>query len=60
MYNPGTAVAFCANAFKHSVGDWGRGDRICYSFFNKKAVLKRFGQDRAGWMTTSRFKGRSK
>src|SRR5215470_7909408 len=57
-YNPGTAVAFCANVFKHAVGPWGMGDRICYSFFNKKVILARFGQDKAGWMTTSRF-GRS-
>jgi hypothetical protein len=56
MYNPGTAVAFCANVFKHAVDDWGRGDRICYAFFNKKVVLARFGQDKAGWMTMSRFK----
>jgi hypothetical protein len=55
MYNPGTAVAFCANAFKHEVSDWGRGDRICYSFYNKKVVLERFGQNEVGWMTMSRF-----
>jgi hypothetical protein len=56
MYNPGTAVAFCANVFKHAVDDWGRGDRICYAFFNKKVILERCGQDKAGWMTTSMFK----
>jgi len=55
MYNPGTAVAFCANVFHHEVGDWGRGDRICYSFFNKKVILERFGKDNVGWMTLSRF-----
>lgn len=55
MYNPGTAVAFCANVFKHKVGEWGRGDRICYTFFNKKVILRRFGEDKAGWMTMSSF-----
>jgi hypothetical protein len=55
MYNPGTAVAFCANVFHHEVGDWGRGDQICYSFFNKKVILERFGKDNVGWMTSSRF-----
>jgi hypothetical protein len=51
LYGPGTAVAFCANVFKHETGDWGRGDRVCYAFFNKEVVLKRFGQEKAGWMT---------
>jgi hypothetical protein len=55
MYNPGTAVALCANVFKHGVNDWQRGDRLCYAFFNKKAILERFGRHKAGWMTTSRF-----
>lgn len=56
IYNPGTAVAFCANVFRHQVADWGRGDRICYAFYNKKKVLQRFGQDKAGWMMTSMLK----
>lgn len=55
IYNPGTAVAFCANVFYHEVGNWGRGDRICYSFFNKKVILGRFEKDNVGWMTLSRF-----
>ena len=50
MYNPGTAVAFCANALRHSVPAWGWGDRICYAFFNKKVVMERFGRVEAGWM----------
>ena len=53
LYNPGTAVAFCANIFKHGISEWGRGDRICYAFFNKQVVLERLGQNKAGWMTTS-------
>jgi hypothetical protein len=52
LYTPGTAVAFCANIFKHRTRDWGRGDRVCYAFFNKKSVLERVSQDKAGWMTT--------
>jgi len=55
VYTPGTAVAFCANVFKHGVSEWGRGDRICYAFFNKKVVLERLGQEYAGWMTKSIF-----
>jgi len=56
-YTPGTAVAFCANIFKHGVSEWGRGDRICYVFFNKKVVMERLGQHYAGWMTKPIFEG---
>src|SRR5215510_12937696 len=35
LYGPGAAVAFCSNVFKHETSDWGRGDRVCYAFFNK-------------------------
>jgi hypothetical protein len=55
-YTPGTAVAFCANVFEHSVAGWGPGDRICYAFFNRKVVLERFGENKAGWMTENIFK----
>ena len=58
VYSAGTAVAFCANVFNHGVSEWGRGDRICYAFFNKKTILRRFGQDKAGWMTQSCFEGK--
>jgi len=54
MYKPGTSVAFCANVFRHGVGEWGEGDRLCYSFFNKSVVLDRFGKgDEGGWMKVS-------
>jgi hypothetical protein len=50
-YNPGTVVGCCGNLFTHEVGDWGEGDRICYAFFMRKAVLARFMDRTAEWMT---------
>jgi hypothetical protein len=49
-YPPGTAVAFCGNLFTHEVGNWGEGDRLCYAFFMRKAVLSRLGQEGSNWV----------
>jgi hypothetical protein len=50
-YDPGTVVALCGNTLTHEVGDWGKGDRICYALFMRKEVLSRFGCQWVGWST---------
>jgi hypothetical protein len=49
-YSGGTVVAFCGSVFKHEVGAWGDGDRVCYAHFMRKSVLEHLKVPVAGWV----------
>lgn len=48
-YPPGTVIQFCGNLLKHSVGDWDKGDRICYAFFVKKVLFDKMNISFPNW-----------
>lgn len=49
-YNSGTVVGLCGTIFKHEVGDWGIGDRVCYAHFMRETVRSRLDVPAAGWL----------
>jgi hypothetical protein len=57
-YNSGTAVLLCGRLLKHEVPFWGSGDRVCWAYFMRKAVLERLGVlDRVvGWSTQQQIR----
>lgn len=42
VYDPGTLIAFAGKAFTHEVPSWDGGERICYAYFLREEVLRRF------------------
>jgi hypothetical protein len=50
QYDSGAVVGLCGTIFKHEVGDWGMGDRVCYAHFMREAVRKRLEVPPAGWV----------
>ena len=54
-YTKGTVLGFCGNVFKHSVSDWGLGDRVCYAQFMRRSTISHFTDNLAGWMTQEIF-----
>lgn len=55
-YNPGTAILFAGRLFVHEVPPWTTGERVCYAYFMREEVLRRFCTPeelkRVGWNTT--------
>ncbi|RDB31012.1 hypothetical protein Hypma_000102 [Hypsizygus marmoreus] len=56
-YAPGTVVNLCGNVLTHEVMTWGKGDRICYAHFFRKAVFARLGMEWIGGVNRSDFAG---
>jgi hypothetical protein len=54
-YRPGTVIAFTGNLLTHTVNDWGEGDCLCYAFFMRSEVLKKFKLEDVGWMTIDEY-----
>lgn len=48
-YQPGTLVAISGRLIPHSVGKC-PPDRVCYAFYMRNALHKRFGVENPGWM----------
>lgn len=42
IYDPGTLVSFAGRSFTHEVPHWEGGERICYAYFLREEVLRRF------------------
>ena len=55
QYSSSTVVGVWGTVFKHGVGKWRRGDRICYTQFVREAVRERLGVNPAGWVYRSQF-----
>lgn len=55
QYPSGTVVGFCGTVFKHGVGEWGDGNRICYAHFMRESVRDRLGAPAAGWVYRERY-----
>jgi hypothetical protein len=54
-YTPGTIIPICGKVLRHGVASWSGGERICFAFFMKDAVLDRLGQRRPEWPNQSTY-----
>lgn len=55
QYESGAVVGLCGSVFKHGVGVWGVGNRICYAHFMRESVRDRFDVAPAGWVYRNKY-----
>lgn len=56
-YGPGTVVAFSGKDFVHEVPTWTSGERVCFAYFMRAEVIRRFTElakfNLLGWQQIS-------